>query len=121
MGLVKKLSKGLGLEKEEVDVEDFLDSLNVGDQDIFYEEADFYVKPMTLENANDVKAVLDEITKGNIVLLNFGPLMLRNKVRLKQSVSEIKTKVLELNGDVARITEEKLIVTPAKVKIVKRR
>ncbi len=121
MGLVKKLSKGLGLDKEEVDVEEFLDSLNVGDQDIFYEDADFYVKPMTLENPNDIKAVFEEINKRNIVLLNFGPMMVRNKNRLKQTVSEIKSKVLELNGDIARITEEKIIVTPSKVKIVKRR
>jgi SepF-like predicted cell division protein (DUF552 family) len=53
------------------------------------------------------------------VLLNIEPLYKKNAIKLRQAVSELKGTVHEINGDVARLTEHKILATPSGVKIAK--
>ncbi|MDD5317585.1 MAG: cell division protein SepF [Candidatus ainarchaeum sp.] len=103
-----------------MDVEEYMDTVELENVDLLHEPADFYVKPVALESESDIKVIMDELKQKNIILLNITPMM-RNQNKLKQLIGELKLYVTKLNGDVARIDNEKLLLTPAKVKIVKKR
>ncbi len=103
-----------------VDIEDYLDNLALEEEDLLEEHADMWVKPLTLESVGDVEDITSELRRGNIILLNISPLYKKNTVKLKQAISELKGAVLEMDGDIARITEEKVLLTPSRIKISKK-
>ena len=106
--------------KEDVDIEEFLNNLDVT-EDEMYEDADSYVKPMILKANTDLKTIAKELKDGNTVLLNVSELVKRNPVRLKEQISKLKRFVEDIDGDLARISEEQVIMTPTRVKIIKRK
>ncbi len=105
---------------DDVDIEDFLNNLDVSEEEM-YDEADAYVKPIMLKVDTDLKTVAKELKEGNIVLLNVSDLVKRSPVRLKEQLAKLKRFVTEIDGDIARISEEQVILTPTKIKIVKRK
>jgi len=113
--LEKVLKKDSG-----IDIEDFLNNLDAEDETI-YEDADAFVKPLTLSTDADIEMVVNEAKAGNIVLLNIGDLSRRNAIKLKDLVSRIKTDVDGINGDIARISQDRVLITPSKVKIIKKK
>ncbi len=116
MGLFDKVLK----KSDEVDIEDFLNNLDVHTEDV-YADAEALVKPISLERPEDTDIVIDEVKKGNIILLNIEALQKRNTAKLRELISRIKNVVDEIDGDIARISTDRVIVTPSKVKIVKKR
>jgi len=114
------LKKVLQPQTEEIDIEEFLNTMDMEEETI-YEDAEAYVKPINLYSADDVTRVIDEAKEGNIVLLNIAELSRRNILKLKEYLSKIKNEIRAIDGDLARITAEKILVTPSKVKIIKRR
>ncbi len=105
--------------KEDVDVDEFLNNMDVSEE-TQPDDADAYVKPMVLSVPEDVDLVVNEMRMGNIVLLNIGDLSKRNAIKLKEYVGRIKQYVMELDGDIARISADRVLITPSKVKIMKR-
>ncbi|MFA5107996.1 MAG: cell division protein SepF [Candidatus Micrarchaeia archaeon] len=122
MGIFDDLSKTLGISKggEVENIEDYMDTVEMENVDVLHEAADFYVKPIALESESDINVIMDELKQKNIVLLNVTH-MKRNTAKLKMIVDNIKAHVSKINGDIARIDEDKILLTPAKVKIVKTR
>lgn len=114
------LDKIFGGKSEEPDIEEFLNSLGE-EEEVEEEEAERYIKPVALNSVHDYDKIIAEINRGNIVLLNIRPLSTKNAVGLKEVVSRIKESVMEMGGDIARITEFYVLVTPPGIKIVKRR
>lgn len=114
------LDKIFGGKSEEPDIEEFLNSLGE-EEEVEEEEAERYIKPLALNSVHDYDKIIAEINRGNIVLLNIRPLSTKNAVGLKEVVSRIKESVMEMGGDIARITEFYVLVTPPGIKIVKRR
>ncbi len=113
---LKKLSTKIGGSTEEEDIEDYLETLGVEEEE-FEEEADMWVKPIMLEsdeNANDVASALAE---GSIALINIEPLYKRNKTRLKRALDAIKKYVESIDGDIVRVSEYKILATPKGVKV----
>ena len=108
-----------GRKREEIELDEFLASLEEGEEVL--EEAKMYVKPMQLLSQKDYDTIVGELQKGNIVLLNMRPMAARNAAMVKEVVGKIKEWVLSNGGDIARITEYYLLITPSGVKIVKRR
>lgn len=82
------------------------------------EPADFYIKPLTLQQESDIQTIENELQKKNIILLNISELAKRPNT-LKGLVDTIRTYVNKINGDIAKIDEDKIILAPAKVKIIK--
>jgi len=111
--------EGMFGKSDDVDIEEFLNNLEVHEQDM-YENADAYIKPFSLEKPEDTATVIDEVRKGNIVLLNIENLSKRNAIKLRELISYIRDAVDQIDGDIARISQDRVIVTPARVKIVKR-
>ncbi len=119
-GFLNKFKGKLGGEGEEgIDVDEFLDTLGIENDDLLVEEADMWVRPYILEDTEDVAAIGDDLDKGNIVILNVEPLYKRNAIKLKQAVSRIKDHARGIDGDIARLSEYKLLLTPRGVKVAK--
>lgn len=119
MGIFEKISKGLGMSKE-MNIEEYMNTVEMENVDVLHEAADYYVKPIALESEGDVHIIMEELKAKNIVLLNVSP-MKRNTAKLKMIVDNIKSHISKINGDIARIDEDKILLTPSKVKIVKSR
>lgn len=117
MALFEKVFKKKG---DEIDIEEFLNNLDVREEDL-YEDAEAFVKPVILDRQEDADLVIDEAKKGNIMLLNIENIVKRNPIKLREFITTIKTAVDEIDGDIARISHDRVIVTPSKVKIIKRR
>ncbi|MEM3362298.1 MAG: cell division protein SepF [Candidatus Anstonellaceae archaeon] len=120
MGLLDEISKTLGLSKstEAEKIEEFMDSAEMENVDVLHEAADFYVKPLTLESEQDINLVLDELKQKNILILNISNLK-RNEAKQKMIIDNLKNHIIKINGDIARLDENRILVTPSKVKIVK--
>lgn len=119
MGIFEKISKGLGMSKE-MNIEEYMNTVEMENVDVLHEAADYYVKPIALESEGDVSVIMEELKARNIILLNVSP-MKRNTAKLKMIIDNIKSHVSKINGDIARIDEDKILLTPSKVKIVKTR
>jgi hypothetical protein len=103
-----------------VNIEEFLNTLDEEPEET-YDNADAFVKPMDLIVETDADAIIAEVKNGNIALVNIGDLSKRNAMKLKELVSIIKERVDEMDGDIARISDDRVLVTPARVKIIKRK
>lgn len=115
MGLFNKV-----MSKQDSDIEEFLNTIDEEPEES-YEDADAFVKPMDLISEADATAVIHEAKAGNIVLLNIDDLSRRNSVKLKELIGRIKHEIKLIDGDLARISQERILVTPSKVKIIKKR
>ena len=106
--------------EESVDIEDFLNNLDEVEEES-YDDADAFVKPMDLVVDSDVEAIINETKQGNIVLMNISDLAKRNAIKLKELIGMIKAEVKAIDGDIARISQGRVLVTPSKVKIIKKK
>lgn len=119
MGLFNSLSNVFSVKKD-MNIEDFMSAAEAEDIDVMHQDADFYVKPISLQTEADVKIVEEELNNKNLVLLNIAPIA-RNPQKLKSAVEHLRKFARNINGDIARIDEDKVLLTPGKVKIVKKR
>lgn len=105
---------------EEIDIEDYLNDLNVREGKIIEREDITYVKPMDLDNEGaGVNEAIRELEKSNIVVLNVKPL-LSNKVLLRDMITKLRETCIELDGDIGRISNEKILLVPANMRIIHR-
>jgi len=107
-------------EEEEIDIEDYLDDLSIREGKIIEREDVTYVKPIDLDKeGRGVGAVIKELEKNNIVVLNIREL-LSNKILLRNVVKELKETCIDLDGDVGRVSNEKILLVPSGMRIVHR-
>ncbi len=103
---------------DEVDIEDYLNDLSVRDGKIIESDDVTYVKPLDLDGTGKgIGNVLAELEKKNIVVLNVKAL-LGNKVLLKGVVKDLREACMEIDGDIGRISEEKILIVPQGMRIV---
>jgi SepF-like predicted cell division protein (DUF552 family) len=108
----------LGGEKtEETEVPD-LEEVMESEGDVINPPADFYVKRIDLRNEGDSDLALKELTSKNVIILNVLPLS-KQPNRLKGIISKLKTNATKANGDIALLSSDMILLTPANVKIVK--
>jgi len=119
MGLFDKLGGVIGTSKG-LDVEEYMNSEEMEGVDIMNEPADFYIKPVALQSDADVALIESELQRKNIILLNISEMEKRPQT-LKGIVDTLKTYVTKINGDIARLDDQKILLTPTKVKIIKSR
>lgn len=118
MGIFDKLGKGLGVSKE-LNVEEYMNSAEMENVDVLNEPADFYVKPVALKDEADIALIEAELEKRNIILLNISEMSKRQNT-LKTMIDTLKDYIGKQNGDIAMIDTDKVLLTPAKVKIIKK-
>lgn len=102
---------------DDIDIEDYLNELSVRDGKLVESDDLTYVKPVKLDaEGKGVGAAIAELEKNNIVVLNVKTL-LHNKVLLREIVRELRETCAEMDGDIGRISEEKVLVVPAGMRI----
>jgi hypothetical protein len=119
MSIFNKLGGVLGTSKE-LDVEEYMNSAEMENVDVMNEPADFYIKPLALMQESDLAVIEAELQKKNIILLNISEMAKRPNT-LKGIIDKLKVYVAKTNGDIARLDEVKILLTPSKVKIIKSR
>ncbi|MEM0364755.1 MAG: cell division protein SepF [Candidatus Nitrosocaldus sp.] len=82
-------------------------------------EVSLYLKTVTLRDASDLEAILDDIRHNNILIIRVTPLAQKSLEDLKMVVEELYKFVRSINGDIARLGEERLVITPPGVRIWK--
>ena len=106
--------------EDEIDIEDYLNDLSIREGKIIEREDVTYVKPMDLDvEGKGVGNIIKELEKNNIVVLNIREL-LHNKLLLRQVVKELRETCVELDGDIGRVSDEKILIVPASMRIVHR-
>ncbi|GEM_PF-1009260 len=117
---LKKLSARMGGTTEEEEIEDYLETLGV-EEEHFEEEADMWVKPFVLDSVDVVNQIVTALDGGSIALINIEPMYKRNKAKLKQALDKIKRYTADVNGDLVRVSEYKILATPRGVKVDRRK
>ena len=106
--------------EDNVNLDEFLNTLDQVEEET-YENADALVKPLELNTDVDAEAIIREVKQGNLVLANIADLNKRNKAKLKELLGRIKSEIKAMDGDMAGISAERILVTPSKVKIIKKK
>ncbi|HVA82711.1 MAG TPA: cell division protein SepF [Candidatus Aquilonibacter sp.] len=119
MGIFDKLGQAFGVSKE-LSIEEYMGSAEMENVDILNEPADMYIKPVSITSEADVKLIQDELAKKNIILLNIDEINKRPNTR-NNIITGLKAYIVKINGDIAQIDESRIILTPTKVKIIKKR
>jgi uncharacterized protein len=75
------------------------------------------LKALPLKNADEIRAIKDDLKNNTIVILKITPLAQRNIDDLKTTIEQLTEFALSLGGDIARLGEERIVVTPPGVRI----
>jgi SepF-like predicted cell division protein (DUF552 family) len=78
-----------------------------------------YLKAITIRDSSDIHTIKEDIKKEMILILRVTPLAQKDVDKLRKVVEELYTIAKNSNADIARLGEERIIVTPPGVKIWK--
>lgn len=121
MGVFDKLGQAFGVaSSKDLNIEEYMNSAEMEQVDVMHEPADMYVKPVSISSEDELKLIEDELAKKNILLLSIEELAKRPTTR-NNVIARLKDYVMKINGDIAQIDDTRILITPAKVKIIKRK
>ena len=78
-----------------------------------------YLKAIRIRDPSDIHSIKEDIKKGMILILRVTPLAQKDVEKLRKVVEELYVIARDSNADIARLGEERIIVTPTGVKIWK--
>lgn len=76
-----------------------------------------YLRALLLRTLDDVEIVKREVKSGNILILRISPLAKKSVEDVKKAVDELCEFTKLVGGDIARLGEERVVVTPSSVQI----
>jgi SepF-like predicted cell division protein (DUF552 family) len=76
-----------------------------------------YVKAYPLRDPTDVPRIKAEIIEGNILIVKIAPIAKRSVEETKSAISELVEFIKSIQGDIARLGEERIVMTPPTVKV----
>lgn len=76
-----------------------------------------YLRALLLRTLDDVEIVKREVKSGNILILRISPLAKKSIEDVKKAVDELCEFTKLVGGDIARLGEERVVVTPSSVQI----
>lgn len=82
--------------------------------------AKMHVRVGEIQRYEDLKHFTDYVYGGNVLLLDFSPIA-EEEVLLKRVTNDLKTLAEDINGDIAGIGNNLMIVSPSDVKIDRRK
>ncbi len=101
---------------KEPEYEDF-DYIEV-DEDVVHEEGGkLLIKVRTLSEFKDVEVIQQDVRSGNIVFVKIKPLKERDMMELKRAIDKLRKTCVALDGDIAGVDEDYIVVTPAGVRV----
>jgi SepF-like predicted cell division protein (DUF552 family) len=85
------------------------------------EESDvIYIKSIDLQSLSNIQQVLDELEKGNIVIVYVGRMQYGQNRELKRVVDQLRGACRSIGGDIAQLGQDYIVVTPSFVRIFKK-
>jgi len=82
--------------------------------------AKMFVRVGEIQRYEDLKEFTDYVYGGNVLILDFSPIA-EEEVILKRITSDLKKLSEEINGDIAGIGNNLMIIAPADVKVERRK
>jgi SepF-like predicted cell division protein (DUF552 family) len=79
--------------------------------------SEILLKALSLKNAEEVKRIKDDVKQNTIVILKITPLAQKNLDDLKTTIEQLTEFATSLGGDIARLGEERIVITPPGVRI----
>jgi len=76
-----------------------------------------YLKALPLRDLEDVDMVKREVKEGNILILKVSPLAKKSIDDVKTAVSQLLEFTQLVGGDIARLGEERVVITPSFIRI----
>ena len=81
------------------------------------ENNQIYVKALKLRSLEDLDRIKAELKSGNILIVRFTPLAEKSVEDIKVAINELQDFVIGIKGDIARLGEDRIVVTPEQIKI----
>lgn len=78
-----------------------------------------YLKAVTLKNISEVSEIKKDANKEMIIILRVTPLAHKDVEQLRKAIDDLYKYVQSSGGDIARLGEERVVITPPSVKIWK--
>ena len=116
MGIVNKI---LG-EKKTGDVGGYIDLEKYAESAGGSAAAKMFVRVGEIQRYEDLKEFTDYVYGGNVLILDFSPLA-EDEVILKRITGDLKKMTKEINGDIAGIGNNLMIIAPSDVKVERRK
>ena len=76
------------------------------------QESPTYLKAITIRDSSDIHTITEDIKKGMVLILRVTPLAQKDVKKLRKMVEELYVIARDSNADIARLGEERIIVTP---------
>jgi len=76
-----------------------------------------YLKAMPLRDVSDLDAIKQEVKNGNILILRITPLASKSIEDVKHAVNDLYEFAESINGDIARLGEERVVICPPNIRI----
>ncbi|MEM3383571.1 MAG: cell division protein SepF [Nitrososphaerales archaeon] len=76
-----------------------------------------YLKAISLKSLEELPSIKEDVSKNMIIILRITPLARKDVVELKKAVEELYEFSVSIGGDIARLGEERIVITPPGVKI----
>jgi len=80
-----------------------------------------YVKAYPLREPIDVPRIKAEIIEGNILIIKITPIAKRSVEETKAAISELVEFIKSIQGDIARLGDERIVMTPPTAKVWRER
>lgn len=80
-------------------------------------QAPIYLRTFTLRELGDLEEIKKGIENNMIIIIRITPLANKDVGELKNAVESLHKSVTLAGGDIARLGEERIILTPPEVKI----
>jgi SepF-like predicted cell division protein (DUF552 family) len=76
-----------------------------------------YLKAIPLRDLSDIEDIKTEVQNGNILILRITPLASKSVESVKSAVNELYAFTESIDGDIARLGEERVVICPKNIKI----
>lgn len=76
-----------------------------------------YLKAVPLRDLSDLDSIKNEVKSGTILIIKVSPLADKDVEGVKKAVNELCEFAKTIDGDIARLGEERIVVTPQGVRI----
>ncbi|MCD6573037.1 MAG: cell division protein SepF [Thermoplasmata archaeon] len=83
-------------------------------------EAKMFVKVAEIQSYDDVKDFASYVYEGNLLILDVSPISI-DDIELERVINEFKRIIQDIDGDIAGMDRNHIIVTPSGVKIDRRK
>jgi len=80
-------------------------------------EQSLYVKALPLHALSDIDQIKSEIRLGNVLIVRITPLAKKSVEETKHAINELCNFIKNEGGDIARLGEERIVITPPSIKI----